>query len=133
MEEICVKKKLVSLVLVVALLVSIPLSAFASVNFNSSILNGRDDIIVSTDDMAGITYIRPAAVADGTMLVQPAPSTTILVFPNIGLTDSGDFFTLQFGYHGLVIMAMNGHFSILSLLKLEIIGTFFLIVLPLLQ
>lgn len=93
------KKKLVSLVLVVALLVSIPLSAFASVNFNSSILNGRNDIIVSTDDMVGITYIRPATVADGTMLVRPAPSTAILVFPSIGLTDPGDFFTLQFSYH----------------------------------
>ncbi len=94
------KKKLVSLVLVVALLVSIPLSAFASVNFNSSILNGRDDIIVSTDDMVGITYIHPATVADGTMLVRPAPSTAILVYPDIGLSDSGDFFTLQFSYHG---------------------------------
>lgn len=94
------KKELVSLALVVVLLVSIPLSAFASANFNSSILNGRDDIIISVDDMTGITYIHPATVADGTMLVRPTPSTAILIYPDIALTDAGDFFTLQFGYHG---------------------------------
>lgn len=52
------KRTLISLALIVLLMVSIPVSAFASAEFNRSIFNGRDDLSLTADDMTGITYVR---------------------------------------------------------------------------
>ena len=45
------KRTLISLALIVLLMVSIPVSAFASAEFNRSIFNGRDDLSLTADDM----------------------------------------------------------------------------------
>ena len=94
------KRTLISLALIVLLMVSIPVSAFASAEFNRSIFNGRDDLSLTADDMTGITYVRSSGWADGKTIVTSSASAVILVSPFISLTDPADFYVLEFDYHG---------------------------------
>ena len=86
------KRTLISLALIVLLMVSIPVSAFASAEFNRSIFNGRDDLSLTADDMTGITYVRSSGWADGKTIVTSSASAVILVSPFISLTDPADFY-----------------------------------------
>lgn len=54
-----VKKRIVSLALAAMLLVTAPVSAFATTKFNQSVFDGRDDLRISTDIMAGETQLCP--------------------------------------------------------------------------
>lgn len=94
------KRTLISLALIVLLMVSIPVSAFASAEFNRSIFNGRDDLSLTADDMTGITYVRSSGWADGKTIVTSSASAVILVSPFISLTDPADFYVFEFDYHG---------------------------------
>ena len=49
------KKRIVSLALAAMLLVSVPISAFATTKFNQGVFDGRDDLRISTDIMTGET------------------------------------------------------------------------------
>ena len=94
------KRTLISLALIILLMVSIPVSAFASAEFNRSIFNGRDDLSLTADDMTGITYVRSSGWADGKTIVTSSARAVILVSPFISLTDPADFYVLEFDYHG---------------------------------
>lgn len=56
------KKKIVSLALAATLLVSVPVSAFATTKFNQGVFDGRDDLRVVTDTMTGETSVVPTAL-----------------------------------------------------------------------
>ena len=101
------KKKIVSFALAAALLVSVPVSAFASPAFNAQVLNGRNDITINIDDMTDVIYLNPSSLYDGSMLVRPTAYTAILIDPHISLTDAFDFFDLSFSYHGYNLANLN--------------------------
>lgn len=98
------KRKLISLVLALFLTISIPISAFASIGFNRSVFNGRDDILVSYDDMKGITRVYSQTEADGKTTINFESSGIIFVTPRIAIVesdnDSLDVFELSFDYFG---------------------------------
>lgn len=98
------KRKLISLVLAFFLTISISISAFASIGFNRSVFNGRDDILVSYDDMKGITRVYSQAEADGKTTINFESSGIIFVTPRIAIVesdnDSLDVFELSFDYFG---------------------------------
>ena len=91
------KRKLISLVLAFFLTISISISAFASIGFNRSVFNGRDDILVSYDDMKGITRVYSQAEADGKTTINFESSGIIFVESD---NDSLDVFELSFDYFG---------------------------------
>ena len=94
------KKRIVSLALAAMLLVTAPVSAFATTKFNQSVFDGRDDLRISTDIMAGETSVVPTALDDGQMI--------ITVQPGIFLDDSKDTFILMFKYLGVDWAKLNG-------------------------
>lgn len=98
------KRKLISLVLALFLTISISISAFASIGFNCSVFNGRDDILISYDDMKGITRVYSQAEADGKTTINFESSGIIFVTPRIAIVesdnDSLDVFELSFDYFG---------------------------------
>lgn len=98
------KRKLISLVLALFLTISIPISAFASIGFNRSVFSGRDDILVSYDDMKGITRVYSQTEADGKTTINFESSGIIFVTPRIAIVesdnDSLDVFELSFDYFG---------------------------------
>lgn len=103
------KKRLVSFALAALLLVTVPLSAFATSKFNTSVLDGRDDIIVESDDMTGQVTVRSAFDCNDPLLI-PVPSSdaVITVRPAIFLSDSTDLFYLGFDYLGFDWAGLNG-------------------------
>lgn len=96
------KKKLVSLALAAALLVSVPVSAFATAKFNQSVFDGRDDIRVVTDTMTGETSVIPTALDSDQMIIPVLDSGAVItVRPAIFLDDDKDTFILMFDYLGV--------------------------------
>lgn len=101
------KKKLVSLALAATLLVSVPVSAFATTGFNQSVFDGRDDFRITYDNMTSQASI---AVSNSNQLMIPVleSSAVITVRPSIFLTDSQDAFLLMFDYLGVDWAGLNG-------------------------
>lgn len=103
------KKKLVSLALAAALLVSVPVSAFATAKFNQSVFDGRDDIRVATDTMTGETSVIPTALDSDQMIIPVLDSGAVItVRPAIFLDDDKDTFILMFDYLGVDWANLNG-------------------------
>ena len=67
------KKRIVSLALAAMLLVTAPVSAFATTKFNQSVFNGREDIELVSDDMEGSTIALLAYQYDGYMTSSSIP------------------------------------------------------------
>lgn len=101
------KKKIVSLALAAALLVSVPVSAFATTGFNQSVFNGRDDIQVVSDDMKNETLVFPSSDHYGSTLIWLSPDAFVTVDPGIFLDDSYDSFILSFDYLGHSFANLN--------------------------
>lgn len=95
------KKRLVSLALAALLLVAVPLSAFATSKFNTSVFDGRDDIIVESDDMTGETFVFPSSDYYGSKYVPLSSSAFIGVSAGISSADYSDLFALIFDYTGI--------------------------------
>lgn len=49
------KKKILALVFAVLLAIMVPISAFATGNFNKAVFDNADDLTVKADDMSGIS------------------------------------------------------------------------------
>lgn len=101
------KKKLVSLALATLLIISIPISAFASPDFNSDILTKRDDLYLISDDMTGITYVYTLGWSEGKTVIRPSSDAIVLFSSYIGLTDPGDFFSFAFHYKGYELAGLD--------------------------
>ena len=103
------KKKIVSLALAATLLVSVPVSAFATTKFNQGVFDGRDDLRVVTDTMTGETSVVPTAL-DGDQMIIPVldSGAVITVRPGIFLDDDKDTFILMFDYLGVDWGKLNG-------------------------
>lgn len=103
------KKRIVSLALAAMLLVTAPVSAFATTKFNQSVFDGRDDLRISTDIMAGETSVVPTALDDGQMIIPVLDAGAVItVQPGIFLDDSKDTFILMFKYLGVDWAKLNG-------------------------
>ena len=103
------KKRIVSLALAAMLLVSVPISAFATTKFNQGVFDGRDDLRISTDIMTGETSVVPTALDDGQMIIPVLDAGAIItVQPGIFLDDSKDTFILMFDYLGGDWAKLNG-------------------------
>ena len=90
------KKRLVSLALAALLLVAVPLSAFATSKFNTSVLSGRENVSISYFDemtgnviasLTGDAYNSSVTFDNGTLLT---------VDPTICLNDSFDYYRFNF-------------------------------------
>ena len=69
------KKRLVSLALAALLLVAVPLSAFATSKFNTSVLSGRENVSISYfDEMTG--NVTASLTGDAYNSSTPIASTT---------------------------------------------------------
>ena len=103
------KKRIVSLALAAMLLVTAPVSAFATTKFNQSVFDNRDDLRISTDIMAGETSVVPTALDDGQMIIPVLDAGAVItVQPGIFLDDSKDTFILMFKYLGVDWAKLNG-------------------------
>ena len=90
------KKRLVSLALAALLLVAVPLSAFATSKFNTSVLSGRENVSISyfdemtgnvTASLTGDAYNSSVTFDNGALLT---------VDPTICLNDSFDYYRFNF-------------------------------------
>ena len=90
------KKRLASLALAALLLISVPLSAFATSKFNTSVLSGRDNVSISyfdemtgnvTASLTGDAYNSSVTFDNGALLT---------VDPTICLNDSFDYYRFNF-------------------------------------
>jgi len=106
------KQKIVSLALAAALLISVPVSAFATAKFNQGVFDGRDNIIVERDDMAGTSEAYTQSWLNGDTITPLDPSMATVqaidVSPRIILSDSYDFFLLRFEYYETGLSGLNG-------------------------
>lgn len=101
------KKKIVSLALAAALLVSVPVSAFATKGFNQGVFDGREDIIVGRDDMEGQTIVLPSYDYYGSTCTWLSPDAFITIRPGMVLDDDSDSFILTFDYLGRSFANLN--------------------------
>lgn len=79
------KKRLISFVLAVTIMVSVSLPAFAVKKFDTSVFSGRDDICVSYDDMTATTSVYPRADILGETYIN-LDSGMIFIDPGIEIT-----------------------------------------------
>lgn len=101
------KKKLVSLVLVAAVLFSMCTPAFATTKFNQGVFDGREDIIVESDDMEGQTIVRPSYDYYSSTCTWLSPDAFVAIKPGIILNDNFDSFILNFDYLGRSFANLN--------------------------
>lgn len=101
------KKRIVSLALAAMLLVTAPVSAFATTKFNQSVFNGREDIELVSDDMEGSTIALLAYQYDGSMTSIVDSTSFITVKPGLFLNDAYDSYILSFDYLGPNFAGMN--------------------------
>lgn len=100
------KKRIVSLALAAAIMISASVPALATGNFDKSVFNGRDDVNVSYDDMTAITKVYSQAQISGSTQssINFGERGIIMVLPYIGIMDTSydslDVFTLQFDFFG---------------------------------
>lgn len=93
------KKRIVSLALAAAIMVSVSAPALATSAFDKSVFNNRQDISISDDEMDGITIVTtvPDYFKDSIVLFDNA---FVLVDPKIGLVDNFDLYSFYFDYYG---------------------------------
>ncbi len=101
------KKRIVSLALAATLLISIPVSAFATAKFDQSVFDGREDIELVSDDMEGSTIALLAYQYDGSMTSIIDSTSLITVKPGLFLGDAYDSYILSFDYLGPDFAGMN--------------------------
>lgn len=103
------KKELVSLALAAVLLISAPVSAFATTGFNQHVFDGRDDFRVVTDTMTGETTVIPTAFGSDQLTIPVLDSGAVItVQPGIFLDDDKDTFILMFDYLGVDWAKLDG-------------------------
>lgn len=103
------KKKLVSLVLAVAVVFSMCVPAFATTGFNQSVFEkDRDNVVIDTDDMDGTTFVRSFSFIIGDTSLSLGNSSFVMTDPAIFITDSFDLFSLRFVYLGTDLLGANG-------------------------
>lgn len=93
-------KKIVSLALAAAIMVSVSVPALATSSFDKNVFNDRQDISVSEYEMDGVTIVTivPDYFKDSVVLFDNA---FVLVNPKIGLTDNFDLYSFCFDYYGV--------------------------------
>lgn len=100
-------KKLISLILSAALVFSLSTPALATKKFDTSVFDGRNDILVSTDEMTGKTTVEPYVGLAGSSVERFDDGSFVSVNPTLLLTDSYDYFCIDFLYISRDISGMD--------------------------
>lgn len=103
------KKKVVSLALAAAMMISISVPALATSAFNMSVFDGRQDVSISSDDMSGTSLVFPrlGTIEDGGTYLSFDDGSRISVSASLQLTDSLDLCFLDFSHTGSFFTGLN--------------------------
>lgn len=94
------KKKLTALVLAVALMVSIPVSAFAAHGFNKAVFDNAPDVYVQKDDMTGkIIAASESLLGDGGYLLPTSGGGLIKMYSGVSISDELNANMILFKYY----------------------------------
>lgn len=101
------KKRLISFVLAVTIIVSTSLPAFATKKFDMSVFDGREDVWMHSDEMAGETNVFSLNMGgDGDVNVYFDDGSSVGASATLFLTDSFDYYYLSFSRLGFDYMGL---------------------------
>ena len=103
------KKRLISFVLAVTIIVSTSLPAFATKKFDMSVFDGKDYVGVVTDDMTGWTFAFPrfGTIEEGGTYIVSDDDSRLSASSSLYLNDTYDFYYLDFNRTGSFASGFN--------------------------